>query len=202
MNEAQTTKLNVFAQTSCAYNSYTTSAISTDTRRYVVLPASEMPTLDVKETGKYSIFDIANWFLAKEEMTQKKVQKLCYYAQAWCYALKGYRLEDTDYQAWVHGPVSPVLWDRFKSFGYDSIIIKGHTNIEIDTEDEKLLEDVWDTYGENTGNALEALTHRELPWIEARRGYEPEEAVLLCHSHPGRGGYAQTPHGKRLHHSR
>lgn len=166
MNEAQTTKLNVFAQTSCAYNSYTTSAISTDTRRYVVLPASEMPTLDVKETGKYSIFDIANWFLAKEEMTQKKVQTLCYYAQAWCYALKGYRLEDTDYQAWVHGPVSPVLWDRFKSFGYDSIIIKGHTNIEIDTEDEKLLEDVWDTYGENTGNALEALTHRELPWIE------------------------------------
>ena len=179
MNEAQTTKLNVFAQTSCAYNSYTTSAISTDTRRYVVLPASEMPTLDVKETGKYSIFDIANWFLAKEEMTQKKVQKLCYYAQAWCYALKGYRLEDTDYQAWVHGPVSPVLWDRFKSFGYDSIIIKGHTNIEIDTEDEKLLEDVWDTYGENTGNALEALTHRELPWIEARRGYEPEERCTV-----------------------
>lgn len=179
MNEAQITKLDISTQTSCAYNSYATSAISTDARKYVVLPADEMPVLNIKETGKYSIFDIANWFLEKEEMTQKKMQKLCYYAQAWCYALKGYRLEDTDYQAWVHGPVSPVLWERFKSFGYDPIIIKGHTAAEIDAEDEKLLEDVWDTYGENTGNALEALTHRELPWIEARRGYEPDERCTV-----------------------
>ena len=179
MNEAQITRLDSSAQTSCAYNSYTTSAISTDAHRYVVLPADEMPVLNIKETGKYSIFDIANWFLEKEEMTQKKVQKLCYYAQAWCYALKGYRLEDTDFQAWVHGPVSPVLWERFKSFGYDPIIIKGHTTAGIDAEDEKLLEDIWDTYGENTGNALEALTHRELPWIEARRGYEPDERCTV-----------------------
>lgn len=179
MSEAQITRLDSSAQTSCAYNSYTTSAISTDARRYVVLPADEMPVLNIKETGKYSIFDIANWFLEKEEMTQKKVQKLCYYAQAWCYALKGYRLEDTDFQAWVHGPVSPVLWERFKSFGYDPIIIKGHTTAGIDAEDEKLLEDIWDTYGENTGNALEALTHRELPWIEARRGYEPDERCTV-----------------------
>lgn len=72
MNEAQITRLDSSAQTSCAYNSYTTSAISTDARRYVVLPADEMPVLNIKETGKYSIFDIANWFLEKEEMTQKK----------------------------------------------------------------------------------------------------------------------------------
>lgn len=152
-----------------------TSAIPTDTQRYVILPADEMPKLNLEETGKYSVFDIANWFLSKEEMTQKKVQKLCYYAQAWCYALKGYRLEDTDFQAWVHGPVSPALWERFKSFGYDPIRIKGVFNLKIDAEDEQLLEDVWDTYGDNTGNALEALTHRELPWMEARRGYEPDE---------------------------
>ena len=42
-----------------------------------------------------------------------------------------------------------------------------------------LLEDVWDTYGDNTGNALEALTHRELPWMEARRGYEPDERCTV-----------------------
>lgn len=61
----------------------------------------------------------------------------------------------------------------------DPIIIKGHTTAGIDAEDEKLLEDIWDTYGENTGNALEALTHRELPWIEARRGYEPDERCTV-----------------------
>ena len=54
-------------------------------------------------------------------------------------------------------------------------LFKGVFNLKIDAEDEQLLEDVWDTYGDNTGNALEALTHRELPWMEARRGYEPDE---------------------------
>lgn len=38
--------------------------------------------------AKYSVFDVANWFLAHETMMHKKLQKLCYYAQAWFYALK------------------------------------------------------------------------------------------------------------------
>lgn len=162
-----------------AYCSYTTSAIPTDTRRYVLIDPEQINNIIIEETGKYSIFDVANWFLSKGEMTHKKLQKLCYYAQAWCYALRGYRLADTDYEAWVHGPVSPVLWEKFKSFGYDTIRIKGNCNNSLDEDDIKLLEDVWDTYGDNTGNALETLTHRELPWIEARRGYEPDERCTV-----------------------
>lgn len=153
----------------------TTSAISTDTERFILISPNEEHSIDRTSIGKYSVFEVANWFLQKAVMTQKKVQKLCYYSQAWCYALKGYRLIDTDFQAWVHGPVSPALWERFKSFGYDPIVIHGGNTHRFEPEDLKLLEDVWDTYGENTGNALEALSHRELPWIEARRGYEPDE---------------------------
>ena len=180
MKEVQIIKLNSAVTTSdSAYRSYVTSAISTDTQRYVIVDPDEMPNINMEETGKYSVFDIDNWFLLKGEMTQKKLQKLCYYAQAWCYALKGYRLEDTDYQAWVHGPVSPALWERFKSFGYDPIRIGGSVKVKLDAADEDLLEDVWDTYGDNTGNALEALTHRELPWMEARRGYEPDERCTV-----------------------
>ena len=156
-----------------------TSAIPANTETYVYINQNGISDITADEAGRYSVFDIANWFLLKEEMTQKKLQKLCYYAQAWCYALKGYRLEDTDFQAWVHGPVSPALWERFKSFGYDPIRIKGHVNINLQEEDRRLLEDVWDTYGENTGNALEALTHRELPWLEARKGYEPDERCTV-----------------------
>ena len=112
-------------------------------------------------------------------MTHKKLQKLCYYAQAWCYALKGYRLEDTDFQAWIHGPVSPALWERFKGFGYDTIRMKGSIKNVIAPEDIELLEDIWDTYGEETGNSLETLTHRETPWIEARIGYESDERCTV-----------------------
>jgi len=180
MSVVQNIRLDVISTSSySAYHSYTTSAIRTDTEKYVFVDPQEINNIVLEETGKYSIFDVANWFLSKGEMTHKKLQKLCYYAQAWGYALKGYRLEDTDYQAWIHGPVSPVLWEKFKSFGYDSIRIKGNCTVPFEEEDIQLLENVWDTYGENTGNALEALTHRELPWIEARRGYEPDERCTV-----------------------
>ena len=131
------------------------------------------------EIGKYSVFDISDWFLKKGNMTQKKLQKMCYYAQAWCYALNGYRLMNSDFQAWIHGPVSPALYEKFRRFGYDTIKIKGNVNIELDKQDEELLEDVWETYGDRTGNALEALTHREAPWIEARKGYSENERCTV-----------------------
>lgn len=179
MSVVQNIRLNTAVPLYNEYRSYTTSAIPTDTEQYVFVNSDESKNIEVEDTGKYSVYDVANWFLLKDEMTQKKLQKLCYYAQAWCYALKGYRLEDTDYQAWIHGPVSPPLWERFKSFGFDPIRIKGKVHTHFDEDDIKLLEDVWDTYGDNTGNALEALTHRELPWIEARKGYEPEERCTV-----------------------
>jgi len=169
-----------------------TSAIPTDTEKNVVLPAGEKASIDEKSVGKYSVFDVANWFLQKEEMTQKKMQKLCYYAQAWCYAIHGYRLIDTDFQAWVHGPVSPALWEKFKSFGYDPIRIKGAHNAHFDSNDIKLLEDVWDTYGSNTGNSLEILTHREMPWIEARKGYGPEERCSVVISPEAMASYYKS----------
>lgn len=127
------------------------------------------------ENAKYSVFEIANWFLSKESMTHKKIQKLCYYAQAWCYTLRDYKLMDTNFEAWIHGPVSPVLYDKFKVFGFNSIRLAKEYGNRIELEDQELLESVWETYGEYTGNALEALSHSEPPWIEARNGYSIEE---------------------------
>ena len=37
--------------------------------------------------AEHSIFDVAEWFLQKESCSHKKLQKLCYYAVAWSYAL-------------------------------------------------------------------------------------------------------------------
>lgn len=31
----------------------------------------------------HDLCEVAEWFLRKEPMTHKKLQKLCYYAQAW-----------------------------------------------------------------------------------------------------------------------
>lgn len=120
----------------------------------------------------YSIFDIAEWFLNKEPMTHKKLQKLCYYAYAWYYALKGMQLyRDTRFQAWVHGPVSPELYRNFKGNGWNELL-PSIAKPTIDKATEEVLESVWSTYGEYTGNALEALTHSEPPWIKPRFGLD------------------------------
>ena len=58
-----------------------------------------------------SVFDVANWFLSKGSVTHKKLQKLCYYSQAWhCALYDGTPLFAERIEAWVHGPVIPELY--------------------------------------------------------------------------------------------
>lgn len=117
-----------------------------------------------------NIFDIADWFLSKESMQHKKLQKLCYYYVAWGYALYNKKLvENDEFQAWVHGPVSKELYDKYKNYGWQYIPIK-EFNKQLDPDEFDLLGSIWMTYGDMSGNELEALTHTELPWISARAG--------------------------------
>lgn len=124
---------------------------------------------------KRTIEDLANWFLAKEPMTQKKLQKLCYYAVAWGYALMDKSIvADSEFEAWVHGPVSPTLYRKYKASGWNDIPkVKKAPTFPKDVEE--LLETVWATYGGQSGNALEALSHAEKPWKEARANLSEDE---------------------------
>ncbi|RJV85786.1 DUF4065 domain-containing protein [Erysipelotrichaceae bacterium AF19-24AC] len=125
--------------------------------------------------ANYTIFQIAKWFLEKDSMTLKRLQKLCYYAQAWFYTLKRVKLADTEYEAWAHGPVSPALWGKLKGkyydYGpmYDFNVSDLPNSVNItDPDDIELLEMVWNTYGDQSGTSLEALSHSEKPWKNAR----------------------------------
>ena len=122
----------------------------------------------------FTIFDIANWFLSKEGMTHKKLQKLCYYAQAWYLALYKSKLIDGDFEAWVHGPVNSSLYHIYKDHGWQTIRKKRQKPI-LNELVEDFLERIWVTYGDYDGHQLEAFTHEETPWINARRGLGPWE---------------------------
>ena len=127
------------------------------------------------KTTSIAITDIADWFLSKEEMTHKKLQKLCYYAVAWGWALMGKSIAKNDqFEAWVHGPVSPAIFRKYTAMGWNNLerVEKVKDMPEDVTE---LLEAVWFTYGNKSGNELEALSHSEKPWIEARNGLANHE---------------------------
>lgn len=122
-----------------------------------------------------SIQDIANWFLAKEAMTHKKLQKLCYYAVAWGYALTDDYIATNDkFQAWVHGPVSRTLYNTYKENGWN-LLDQFTSDIEMPDNIQELLQSVWVTYGDKDGNELEALSHIEQPWKNARVGVKEDE---------------------------
>ncbi|UKS54139.1 Panacea domain-containing protein [Mycoplasma feriruminatoris] len=132
---------------------------------------------------KYSYKDVTNWFLSKESMTHKKLQKLTYYAEAWSWALLNHGiLSDTNFQAWIHGPVSPELWEVYKDYGWNDIPKKDF--VKSDLFDEKtldILDAVWTTYGEKSGYELECLSHSEDPWKKARRGlpeFQPSNNII------------------------
>lgn len=123
----------------------------------------------------YSVYDVAKWFLNKSSMTHKKLQKLCYYAQAWHCALLDSCLFTDEIQAWVHGPVIPVLYSKY--FDYKWVDIPSISDKpSFDEKTSELLEVVYNTYGQYSGDDLERLTHSEDPWIEARGNLKPWES--------------------------
>lgn len=129
----------------------------------------------------HNVYEVALWFTNKNNgsIQSIKLQKLCYYAQAWSYALKETPIITGDFEAWVHGPVNRSLWMRFRDIAYRDITADDFTERDIGefTEEEtELLELVWNTYGEFSGYQLESLTHREKPWLEQRVGLATYDA--------------------------
>lgn len=122
-----------------------------------------------------SVFDVANWFLSKGSITHKKLQKLCYYSQAWhCALYDGTPLFAERIEAWVHGPVIPELYREYASFGWETI--PEYTGVVTFSDKEiAILDAVFNTYWEFSGNQLEELTHREAPWRDARGNLSPWE---------------------------
>ncbi|MEO0351559.1 MAG: type II toxin-antitoxin system antitoxin SocA domain-containing protein [Cyanobacteria bacterium P01_A01_bin.15] len=118
-----------------------------------------------------SCFDIANYFiwLANETgsfISNLKLQKLVYYAQAWHIALYDTPLFEEDFQAWVHGPVIPSLYQKYKSFGWQPILEE--TLPEIPESVSQFLREVAEEYFPCDAYELERMTHAEDPWCWAR----------------------------------
>lgn len=120
------------------------------------------------------VFTVAKYFLQQNSMTHKKLQKLCYYAQAWhCAFYKNKPLFENRIEAWVHGPVSPELYARYSGYGWNEIPQLDITEeIDITRKEKKLLDQIWEIYGKYDATQLEILSHTEEPWKNARNGIE------------------------------
>ena len=66
----------------------------------------------MEDQPMYRIEDVAAYILVRQPQpcSAQKIQKLCYYTQAWYLARYGTPLFDHDFEAWRSGPVSPTLY--------------------------------------------------------------------------------------------
>lgn len=120
--------------------------------------------------------DVARWFLSKNSMTHKKLQKLCYYAQAWyCALYDGSPLFEDEIQAWIHGPVIPTLYPVYADYKWNDIPQADFDESVFDQKVLDILNSVHFTYNKFNGDQLEMLSHSEDPWIKARGDLEEWE---------------------------
>ena len=111
-----------------------------------------------------------------EEVTPLMLQKLLYFIQGVSYALNAKPMFTENCQAWVHGPVYPEVYDIFRDFKYNPIedarFVIFECAEDVLTEEEcRTIDLVVNTFGEYGGKVLERITHEEMPWKLARKGY-------------------------------
>lgn len=133
---------------------------------------------------------IAEFFIAHANIygdliTNLKLQKLVYYAQAWNLAIFGRPLFQEEFEAWVHGPVLPSLYQEFKEFRWKPIerdldeTSYNKIRLQLGQEISELLDEIIEEYCSLSGHELEQLTHAEEPWVRARNGCACD---AICHN--------------------
>lgn len=135
----------------------------------------------IPKTGKIDSIVFANYILKHYgPMSHLKLQKLLFYCDAYCPGFFGEELLADKFEAWVHGPVCRKVFNEMKgaSLLYSDMSYTPIAGIDEDSnfsdlsiDVRELINDVLSNLSQWNGIELERATHRELPWIEARKGY-------------------------------
>lgn len=122
-----------------------------------------------KTITAHTVADYLVWFAHEHGsfVSNLKLQKLLYYAQAWHLALFDRPLFADRLQAWIHGPVVPSVYQRFKGYGGRSID-EPVSRPGLPNETVEFLDELVREYMPLDAFELELMTHREAPWRNAR----------------------------------
>ena len=112
--------------------------------------------------------DVAAYILEKQgRMTTWKLQKLCYYSQAWSLVWDEEPLFEEHIEAWAGGPVIRALYEWHKGEYFVTKASKGDPT-KLDKDQSETVDAILAYYGDKSGPQLADLTHQELPWRQAR----------------------------------
>jgi len=117
----------------------------------------------------YTAQDIAEYFLYKANdyedlISNKKVQKLLYYAQGFHLAIYDKPLFDGSILVDKHGPVVPSVYRLYTEFGSNCIPLPETFDLEkYDADTQGFLDEVFQVYGQFSAPALRNMSYDEPP---------------------------------------
>lgn len=115
------------------------------------------------------LYELAERFfaLADDDLTNKAMQKLVYYAQGFSAVLLGHPIVTQEPKAWAAGPVYGQLWHELKEDPSFCSRCSGDDS-PFSREEEQLIEAMSFAFRLYSGTMLSEMTHREDPWLKAR----------------------------------
>ena len=117
-----------------------------------------------------TVFDVGTYIIENlGAMTAMKLQKLCYYSQAWSIVWDGAPLFDEEIQAWANGPVIVDLYNYHRGQYMIEKFDLGDSN-SLNSNQKETIDRVVEFYSKYNSQQLSDLTHMEQPWKKARRG--------------------------------
>ena len=119
-----------------------------------------------------SIFDVAAYILEKTGcISTWKLQKLCYYSQAWSLAWTEKELFPEDFEAWSNGPVCHELFGAHKGlFMIERKDLSRGNSSNLTAEEKDTIDVVLKDYSSMSPYELRELSHNENPYKMARIG--------------------------------
>lgn len=122
-----------------------------------------------------NIFDVARYILEQNDrMSPMKLQKLCYYSQAWSIVWENEPLFDEQFYAWPTGPLCMELFDQTQ--GKYSVVASDEPGDSLNLTDRQksTIDKVLHHYGDRDAFWLSYHTRMENPWIHARKSTADE----------------------------
>jgi uncharacterized phage-associated protein len=154
------------------------------TRHYVPPPGTldrHMPSK--RKGGRAAAINVAKYlvYLASYEaepdyLSHLRLQKILYYVQGWSLALRNKPMFNERIEAWAHGPVVRDVYSILASFG-DRPILLGNLGLPENLTQEEMgfIQNVWDSYKKFSASSLREMSHKESPWLEARKDCGPAD---------------------------
>ena len=107
---------------------------------------------------------------SEDYMTNLRLNKLMYFAQAWSLVLRQKPLFSESIEAWTFGPVIPSIYHKYKGYGKAQIttVDPSFRLSMLDAEEQRLLFATMAYYGEYSTHGLVDLSHEDgSPWVRA-----------------------------------